>query len=121
MRETARDTPLIFSKIKQSSQFEIRYGGCSGRTTEKILLGNFWPEKKIQQKISQMFCKQCIQSSEVSVLEQSSGFYKKKELNAKESSHDEQLDDDVRDAVSEVSEVVFTVQYQGHYNKSKSY
>ncbi len=43
-------------------------------------------------------------------------FLKEKGIKRKGIVSDEQLDDDLRDAVSEVSEVVFTVQYQGHYN-----
>ena len=47
-------------------------------------------------------------------------FLKEKGIKRKGIVSDEQPDDDVRDAVfardAEVSEVVFTVQYQGHYN-----
>ncbi len=43
-------------------------------------------------------------------------FLKEKGIKRKGIVSDEQLDDDVRDAVTEVSEVVFTVQYQAHYN-----
>ena len=43
-------------------------------------------------------------------------FLQEKGIKRKGIVSDEQLDDDVRDAVSEVSEVVFAVQYQGHYN-----
>ncbi len=107
--------PLIFSKIKQSSQFEIRYGGCSEEQLED-LIREFLARKEnttedFSNVLQTMYPEQRGFSSRTI-----KRFLQEKGIKRKGIVSDEQLDDDVRDAVSEVSEVVFTVQYQGHYN-----